>query len=157
MKNESSLIRNSLKQQGFNNRQVSVVQSSISSVYVTIKDYKVNFKKVKEEVEKFEKVRHCPHTGEILSGGNLFVFVSYDGKTVKQYAEANKELLTNALEKAKSLGSSSFELGNKKFVLFKNKSAINDYCNFTLYIDGSHKSQFITDISNVAHHILTNS
>lgn len=76
--NTAKNIRAALKSElGLSAKQVSVTTSTTGSVRVVIKDRWVSKKKVAPIAERFESVSRCSATGEILQGGNTFVFVSY--------------------------------------------------------------------------------
>jgi len=68
-------IRAELKLHGISNKQVSVTCKS--SIRVKIKDLFASKKLVKEIAEKQKQVSYCSASGEILSGGNTFVFVDF--------------------------------------------------------------------------------
>lgn len=58
-----------------------------SSINVKIKDLTVDVDKVKEVLAPYESVRRCDYTGEILQGGNTFLFVSYDWEVIRDASE----------------------------------------------------------------------
>ena len=76
------LIREQLKQLGYNNRKISVtdgggtLESSIR-VWVKFVPTPEQLQEIKEVAEKFKQVNYDKATGEILGGGNTFVNVSY--------------------------------------------------------------------------------
>lgn len=78
-------LRSELKELGYNRNMVSVT-SDYDSIHVTVKSIDVNFKKVAELANNYEKIR-TDHTGDILQGGNIFVFI--------EYAESLMESLKN--------------------------------------------------------------
>lgn len=70
-------IRATLKADyGYTSRQVSV-RSSSGSISLEIKDPSVNYSVVEAVAERKQKIDYCKYSGEILSGGNLFVSVRY--------------------------------------------------------------------------------
>lgn len=75
---KAKTIRQELKQLGYNNKKVSV-RCDGGSINVTLKfiPNTEQVKEVKKVAEKFEKIHYDEATGEILSGGNTFVFVEY--------------------------------------------------------------------------------
>lgn len=78
---ESSLIRAALKKAGFTARQVSVKkgQGGYELVfYVTIRLSRIDKAEVEKIVRSFKSVDYDERTGEILAGGNCFIFVSYE-------------------------------------------------------------------------------
>ncbi len=86
---EAATIRKALKDQfGWNRNHISVTADNYSmgsSVDVKIKHPMVDPEKVKEIAKKEENVRKCEHTGEILSGGNTYISVESDGKTIHKH------------------------------------------------------------------------
>ncbi len=66
-----------LKEAGIDTSKVSIRNSRGSALDVTIKDLEIDIDQVRSLLEKFEHIYRCETTGEILSGGNYFVFVSY--------------------------------------------------------------------------------
>lgn len=77
---ESTMIREALKKAGFNNRQVSVKKEQGGyelAFYVTIRDENIDKAEVEKAVLPFKSVDYDEHTGEILAGGNCYIFVRY--------------------------------------------------------------------------------
>ncbi len=62
-----------LKAAGYNSRQVSVKHKG--AYYVTIRDASIPGEQIREIAERHERITRDEGTGEILSGGNSFVFV----------------------------------------------------------------------------------
>lgn len=76
------IIREQLKQLGYNNRKVSVTDGGgtlESCIRVRVKFVPIleQIQEIKEVAEKFRQVLYDEATGEILGGGNTFVDVSY--------------------------------------------------------------------------------
>ena len=74
-------IKKELKEMGFNTKKISVkVKNSTmsTSLNVTIKCPQTSKSKVEEVLNKYRDVRYCEASGEILSGGNTYVIVSYE-------------------------------------------------------------------------------
>ena len=65
------------KELNLNARQISV-RSDRGSFNVIVKVRGVNFAKLEDICKKFERVRRCEMSGDILSGGNTYVSVSTD-------------------------------------------------------------------------------
>jgi hypothetical protein len=79
IKNLKDGIRKSLKELGYNSRKVSVREDSGGlswCIRITIKDENVDEQAVKEIAQKAKKIDRCEVTGEILGGGNTYVFVT---------------------------------------------------------------------------------
>lgn len=121
MKNEANLIREELKKLNISNKQVSV-RSDYNSVNLSIKDISIDAKQIEEIAKKYEKVHYCEITQEILSGGNSFVFVSYDWKVERDIKESKEfaELKEKVLPKLNEIeGNYGVEIA-KGFWVFKN-------------------------------------
>ncbi|MBK2257559.1 hypothetical protein [Francisella philomiragia] len=58
------------------------VRGRYSAIDVDIKTL-VSKSSVKKVTDKYEKIDRCDYTGEILAGGNTFVFVDYDLRKAK--------------------------------------------------------------------------
>jgi hypothetical protein len=102
--NAAETIREELKARGINNRRVSVKNDG-GSLSIKIKDLSICADMVRDIAEKFERVRYCEGSGEILSGGNFFVFVTYDYKA-ESAVEATpeyQELLAEIVPKVATL------------------------------------------------------
>ena len=83
-------IRKDLKKLGYTPRQVSVRSeyfSMGSSVSITVKDITCDFDAIDRIARSYERIRRCEYTGEILSGGNTYVSVSWDWALRQAVAE----------------------------------------------------------------------
>lgn len=87
----AATIRQTLKKQyGITSRQVSVKADHFSmgsAIRVRIKDMNISSKLVEGVAKQAESIRRCEYSGEILSGGNRYVTVSYDWDTLKTIAD----------------------------------------------------------------------
>ncbi len=92
---KATLIRQALKALGWNRRHVSVRTSSTGSLDVTVKDAAVPLHKVEEIAMVHESISRCHASGEILSGGNTFVRVSYSADLVAAKAAELEPLLSD--------------------------------------------------------------
>lgn len=70
-------LRQELKRHGYNSRKISVRCRDYSAIWVTINDLAIDSKEIEKIAHKFEVYQTDERTGEILCGGNLFVFVEY--------------------------------------------------------------------------------
>ena len=87
-------IRAALKKElGFSRKQVSVRKSRGCAVNVKVKTWEVLLSDVREVVKGFESVSRCEYSGEVLSGGNTFVFVGYDSEALAPLVEMAREEL----------------------------------------------------------------
>ena len=93
-KEKAMAIRKELKKQlGVTSRQVSVRSRNSGydeAIDIEIKDLTVNKMKVEEIASRYEYIRRCEYSGEILAGGNTYVFVTLDYVAL---SEAKEELL----------------------------------------------------------------
>lgn len=74
-------IRADLKKAGYNSRDISVRVSDAgysTRVNVKIKTPAVYLRDVEKQLRKFESIDRDEVTGEVLMGGNVYVFVEYD-------------------------------------------------------------------------------
>jgi hypothetical protein len=69
-------LRSALKEAGFGARRVTV-RTDGSTLRVTIRDASASLTKVKVIADRFESVRRCEASGEILAGGNTYVDTEY--------------------------------------------------------------------------------
>lgn len=69
-------IRQALKEHGYNNRKVGVRHDGYA-IWLTIKDLAIDIKEIEQLAKGYESYERDEFTGEILSGGNTFVFVNY--------------------------------------------------------------------------------
>lgn len=112
---DAKKIRQALKAElGLGPKHVAVRSSNYSmgsSIRVVIKAEGVDFRKVQEIAGRVEEVRRCELTGEILSGGNQFVFVEHDWDLVTTVAERLAPLFEAAMVRssARAEGDTSWE------------------------------------------------
>lgn len=69
-------IRQALKEHGYSNRKVGVRYDGYA-ICLTIKDLAIDIKEIEQLTKGYESYERDEFTGEILSGGNTFVFVNY--------------------------------------------------------------------------------
>lgn len=75
-------IRAELKTAGYNRNAVSVRSRHWGSVCVTIKSVDVDYREVNKIAKSHECVSRCSYSGDILSGGNIFVSVKYSDRAI---------------------------------------------------------------------------
>lgn len=68
-------IRTELKEMGLNSRKISVRKNGCNVVTVDIKDESIEREKIKQLANRHTAVEYCEKTGEVLAGGNIYVFV----------------------------------------------------------------------------------
>lgn len=87
------IIRKNLKSiLNVSSRQVSVRRTSGGSIRVEIKGNGISLKAVEVIASQEEEVSRCSFSGEILQGGNLFVFSQYSDDLTKPLVQAAVEI-----------------------------------------------------------------
>lgn len=84
-----SAIRKELKENGITRKDISVrVRDSLydTAVYITIKNPMIRKSDVEKIVAKYDQVEHDKRTGEILAGGNTYIFIDYEYGVVEKAA-----------------------------------------------------------------------
>lgn len=87
-------IRQGLKEKFGYNRNFVRVRCDNTAIYVTTIDHKVNCTEVEKYVNKFRSVDYDEVSGEILEGGNLFVFFENDAIN-PNYLNRCEEIIKN--------------------------------------------------------------
>lgn len=90
-KTPAQKLRAALKAAGYKPSAISV-RNPRGAFNVTIKDKAIPLDAIEEIARSFESVSRCHVSGEILSGGNTFVFVQY-ADTVEKEFEAIAEAI----------------------------------------------------------------
>ena len=78
-----------LKAIGITNKQVSC-RSDYNSINCRIKDLSIDPEVVERIAYEYEKIDRCEYSGEILAGGNTYVFVTYDYDTEREHSKSEK-------------------------------------------------------------------
>lgn len=90
-------VKEFLKSKGIETRNIRV--SSGSSIEVKLLDPKLDFDQIEALLkDEFESYQRDEATGEILSGGNTFVFIEYDYDLVKEVQEELRPTIRPFLE-----------------------------------------------------------
>jgi hypothetical protein len=154
----SAAIRSELKAAGYNQKRVSVRKRSTGSVNVEILDPTANVEEIENIAKKYESYDRDERTGEILCGGNTFVFVDVSEAVKEAWAAPYMEAAENALQEAEGLegGGTGVRVSIPNvegFVIFK-----NGYKTFALhYFSEGHCGSRIADrcygAKGVARHI----
>ena len=114
-------IRQELKTKlGASSRDISVTAKD--SIRVKIKKEGFSFSDVQEIAEKQENYERCERSGEILQGGNTFVFTDFDytlEKTVEERICESVENVFNRFKNDDENSSSSFEIEGVEFAMHK--------------------------------------
>lgn len=98
----SKEIKKYLKENGIDTKNISVKGSNCGyseSYNIAIKDININIEKVRELVKTFESYERDERTGEILEGGNTYIFVNYDYSTLKLANEKYNNIVLDIINK----------------------------------------------------------
>lgn len=100
----SKAIRERIKNElGYTSKQVSVRSSNCGysdETRITVKDLSCDFEAIEKIAKSFEKVDYDQYNGEILSGGNTYIFVAYDWDVLHQAEEKEIENAEKAIIEA---------------------------------------------------------
>lgn len=99
---ESREIKSYLKENGIDTRKVSIRHEypGYSEIFnITIKDININANKIEELTRHFESYETDERTGEILAGGNTFIYVSYDYDVIKEANDKYNQNIIDIIEK----------------------------------------------------------
>ena len=103
------LLRKELKDKGYSSRKIGVRHRYCgysSSIHVTIKDLNIDKKEIEAIAKKYSAVDYDERTGEILAGGNTFVFVDYDWN-LKYASQKGDKKMAAVKEKVNKYGVSA--------------------------------------------------
>ena len=99
-------IKEELKDKGFNTKNISVRERSggySTAYYITIKDPTIDKHEVEKIAEQRESYERDYATGEILAGGNTYVFVDYDDNVFDEVAKPYEKKANDYLQKVKNI------------------------------------------------------
>jgi hypothetical protein len=94
-KQKAAEIRKQLKTLGYSARDVSV-RSDHNSLDITIRRNGLNVKAIRDIANSFENIRRCEASGEILSGGNTYVFIRFSDEITDAMTQFVKKLANDA-------------------------------------------------------------
>lgn len=93
-------IRQELKKAGYKvPSQISVRKRSASAYDVEIKSLSIDKDDVEKLVQKYEDIDYDERTGEILAGGNTYIFVNYDYDMKHRERERLRKLEQEVIQK----------------------------------------------------------
>lgn len=104
-KEHAAALRATFKRHGWTSRDISVkidTYSMGSSIDVRVKRMGIPFDVVERIAKGAESVRRCEYSGEILSGGNRYVSVSYTHEAADAIQDHYKAALTAAADALKA-------------------------------------------------------
>ena len=111
-------LREELKKLGYNSRKISVVVRHYTSINVKIKDVTIGLQEIKKIADKYKSIDYCQISGEILEGGNDFVFVDYDRDKLSLAAEKYYNYCKNVINKHKDSNNMVEFFNNSNVKLF---------------------------------------
>lgn len=129
---DAARIRKTLKAANIANaRQVSVRSKSYSmgsSLDVSINDHTVDIKEVRTIAQSSEHVRRCEFSGEILSGGNRFLTVSYSTAAAEAFAAVHADAIAKLLQfpEGDMHGGEVVEIDGRRVCVFKSMQYAGD-------------------------------
>ena len=115
-------IRNQLKTLGYGARDVSV-RSDHSSIDVTIRRNGLNVKAIRDIANSAEKIDRCAYSGEILSGGNTYVFIRFSDDVRDSMTTLVKKLADDAGLQTK--GWARFTVGEYEYEIYSDDRRVN--------------------------------
>jgi len=95
---KAKIVRKSLKEIGITSKQVSVKSSYCGysdKLSINIKDLSISKQTIEGIAKKFEEYERDERSGEILEGGNTYVFIDFDYQTLRS---AEEEMMPKAKE-----------------------------------------------------------
>lgn len=111
-KQKAAEIRSQLKTLGYTSRDVSV-RSDHNSLDITIRRNGLKVKAIRDIANGAEKIDRCDFSGEILSGGNTYVFIRFSDEVTDAMTQLIKKLADDAGLQTK--GWARFTLGEYKY------------------------------------------
>ena len=127
-KERSGAIRNILKKAGYKLRDFSIRSRDCGysdETRIHVKNLSIKTKEIENLVKGFEEVERDEYSGEILSGGNTYIFVDYDYDTLYNEGERLKGEIAEILNKVEEEAESNennyayFELGDLRLEFYK--------------------------------------
>ena len=102
-KEYGELIRDALKKAGYKVPKEVTVKTAKGgyerAYYVTIRTFSINKEDVEKVINKFKEIDIDERTGEILGGGNTFIFVNYDSNLESIEGNRLKRLEKEVMQK----------------------------------------------------------
>lgn len=99
-------IKQELKDNGIDTKNISVRERSggySNAYYITIKDPSIDKDKVEKIAKRQESYERDMRTGEILEGGNTYVFVNYDDAAFDEVSKPYEKKASEYLEQARNI------------------------------------------------------
>ncbi len=139
----AAIIRAALKAKGWSSRLVSVKADHFSmgsAIRISIKSAAVPFAEVKAIASEHESISRDA-SGEILSGGNRYLDISYSSEAREAFAAAHLPAVHAAAERLALPGNFGclLPVEGSAFLLGANRHGIN--YGFSLWKDGGHEAE----------------
>lgn len=147
MKEKAKEFKKELKQKGYDLKDFSI-RTRYNEMIVKIKNYKVNKSEIEKIAFKYERVDYDEKLGEILAGGNDFVWVEYDvdfSQIYEDYKDKALELIEKLNEEIATRRNWAIEI-NKKYYL--NKLNDFEYRVLILNNEGQYERENVTFYAN---------
>lgn len=118
-KERGKAIREELKKAGYTSKQVSVRSRNCGysdETRIYVKDLSCDINAIRNICEKFERIDYDQYTGEILMGGNTYIFVEWDWETIHNATESKMEEAEKVVDEIES-GKEIFSNEKSRFVV----------------------------------------
>lgn len=115
-------IRSQLKTLGYGARDVSV-RSDHNSIDITIRRNGLKVKAIRNIANSAEKIDRCAYSGEILSGGNTYVFIRFSDDVTDAMTKLVKKLADDAGLQSK--GWARFTVGEHEYEISSESQRVN--------------------------------
>ena len=121
-KQKAAEIRSQLKTLGYTSRDVSV-RSDHNSLDITIRRNGLKVKAIRDIANGAEKIDRCDFSGEILSGGNTYVFIRFSDDVRDSMTTLVKKLADDAGLQTK--GWARFTVGEYEYEIYSDDRRVN--------------------------------
>lgn len=121
-KQKAAEIRSQLKTLGYTSRDVSV-RSDHNSLDITIRRNGLKVKAIRDIANGAEKIDRCDFSGEILSGGNTYVFIRFSDEVTDAMTQLIKKLADDAGLQTK--GWARFTVGEYEYEISSEDRRVN--------------------------------
>lgn len=127
VKETAQQIRADLKAAGYKARDISVRCNNIgysSAVRITIKKANIRKSDIEAIAKKYENIDRCDISGEILLGGNTYIFVDYDNDVFNHVYENYLEIAEDFIENHDKYPNNNYKFGKELILIFSEKTVI---------------------------------
>jgi len=104
LKERVQAIKNELKANKITTKQVNIkgsIQGYDEVIKISIKDLSINKLQIENITNKYIEVSRCETSGEILHGGNTYVYIELNKKSIKEGSNDFTEIAKNIINKSK--------------------------------------------------------